>query len=96
MVEGGTGKNSNAILKSTALSSRSAAHPDLPDPSEIKVADDAFSQHGFDGYIVRAVLSPIQGIEDVDFYVMRWFITFVIESVLLIIISIILGFIARL
>ncbi len=75
---------------------RPNVHADLPTPREIQVAEDASLHNKFDGYIMRAVLSVMYGVEQVDFYVMRRFIMFVIEAVLLIILSIVLGFIARL
>jgi len=72
-------------------------HPHLLNPDEIPIIeDDAPAYERSAATILRAYLSALHGIEDVNFYLGRFAISFIFEGLVLLALCLVLDFITRL
>ena len=74
---------------------RPAVHPHLLDPNQIQVEDDAPAHERTAAYVARAVFSALHGMEDVEFYLGRFIISFFFETFVLLALFFVLGLIAK-
>jgi len=57
-----------------------AVHPDVPDPNEIEVDSDASPQDKRGAAVVRVVLSFAHGLRDLEHYLLRFTIAFLVAA----------------
>ncbi len=55
-----------------------SVHPDLRDPNEIEIEDDAERREKIAASSLRILLSAAHGLHDLEHYLLRFFIAFVV------------------
>ena len=55
-----------------------SVHPNLPDPNEIEIEDDAERREKIAASSLRILLSAAHGLHDLEHYLLRFFIAFVV------------------
>jgi hypothetical protein len=71
-------------------------HPDVPDPNEIELEEDAAPREKIAAGGLRILLSAAHGIHDFEHYLLRFFIAFVAVVIVIFVLIAVVAGIARL